>query len=142
MRIVLDTNILLVAISSKSPYYPIFESFLNEEYTLCVTTEILLEYEEILKEHRRAEVVTGVLDIIENAPNTLFITRYFEWELIKADLDDNKFVDCAIACNAKLIVTEDKHFNILKLIPFPKVYTQKLEPFITETLEKKINWKE
>lgn len=142
MRIVLDTNILLVAISPKSPYYPIFESFLNEEYTLCVTTEILLEYEEILKQHRRIEVVTGVLNIIENAPNTLFINRYYEWQLIKADPDDNKFVDCAIASNAKLIVTEDKHFNILKQIPFPKVYTQKLEPFITETLEKEINWKE
>jgi len=138
MRIVLDTNILLVAISPKSPYYPIFESFLNEEYTLCMTTEIFLEYEEILKRHRRIEVATGVLDIIENAPNTLLITRYFEWELIKIDPDDNKFVDCAIASNAKLIVTEDKHFNVLRHIPFPKVYTQKLEPFITETLGKEI----
>jgi len=107
LRIVLDTNILLVAISPKSPYYPIFESFLNEEYTLCMTTEIFLEYEEILKRHRRIEVATGVLDIIENAPNTLLITRYFEWELIKIDPDDNKFVDCAIASNAKLIVTEN-----------------------------------
>lgn len=37
------------------------------------------------------------------------------------DPDDNKFVDCAIACNAKYLVSNDKHFRILKDIPFPKV---------------------
>jgi predicted nucleic acid-binding protein len=41
--------------------------------------------------------------------------------LIKVDVDDNKFVDCAIAANSNAIVTEDKHFNTLKDIPFPVV---------------------
>ena len=37
------------------------------------------------------------------------------------DKDDNKFVDCAIAGNAQFIVTNDKHFEVLKNIQFPKV---------------------
>lgn len=139
MRIVLDTNILLVSITPKSLYYPIFESFLNEEFDLCVTTDILFEYEEILKRKVGVELSSIILRIIENAPNTVFITRYYEWDLIKSDPDDNKFVDCAIASNAKYIVTEDKHFDVLQKIDFPKVYIQKLEQFIFDELKKELN---
>ncbi len=46
MKVALDTNILLVAISRKTPYYPIFDSLLNGNYELCVTTDILDEYAE------------------------------------------------------------------------------------------------
>ena len=61
------------------------------------------------------------LKVITNNPNTIFVTPYFNFELIKSDPDDNKFVDCAISANAKFIVTEDHHYNILKEIDFPQV---------------------
>lgn len=129
MRIVLDTNVLLVCISPRSAFRWLFDSFLNEEFTLCVTTEILAEYEEILKRHSGEEFASLALQLIENAVNTTFITRYYRWELIKTDIDDNKFVDCAIAANAHFIVTEDKHFKILADIPFPKVNIISAEDF-------------
>ena len=53
--------------------------------------------------------------------NTVPIVRYFEWNIVENDPDDNKFVDCAVAANADYIVTEDKHFNILKRISFPSI---------------------
>lgn len=130
MNIVIDTNILLVSISPKSQFYPIFKSFQNEEYELCVTTEILNEYEEILNRHVGNELAALIMQIIENAPNTKFITRYFKWNLINQDPDDNKFVDCAIAANAKFLVSHDKHFNVLKDIEFPAVETIKAREFI------------
>ena len=43
LKIVLDTNVLLVSISSKSRYRPILDAFLNEKFELCVTTDILME---------------------------------------------------------------------------------------------------
>lgn len=129
MNIVLDTNILLVSIPSKSFYRPIFDSFLNQDFNLCVTTDILLEYEEIIKIHMGEEVSDNLLQIIENAENVIWATRYFKWELIKADKDDNKFVDCAIASNAKFIVSNDKHFDVLRDIKFPKVDIIKANDF-------------
>lgn len=42
-------------------------------------------------------------------------------------MDDNKFVDCAIAANAQFIVTEDHHYDVLKTIDFPKVNIIKLD---------------
>ncbi|MEZ4775333.1 MAG: putative toxin-antitoxin system toxin component, PIN family [Bacteroidia bacterium] len=129
MRIVLDTNVLLVSISSKSRYRPIFDSFLDEKYELCVTTDILTEYEEIVGEHMGEKFAEYVLQLLENAPNVCWITKYYKWNLIEADTDDNKFVDCAIACNAKYLVSDDKHFNVLKENLFPKVEVINTEQF-------------
>ncbi|HPE58351.1 MAG TPA: putative toxin-antitoxin system toxin component, PIN family [Bacteroidales bacterium] len=121
MKVVIDTNVFLVSLSKKSDYRWIFDSFLNEEITLCATTDILVEYEEIISKHMGREVATTVLNLLENASNLNLITRYFKWNLIHIDPDDNKFVDCAIASGAKYLVSNDKHFNVLKNIPFPKV---------------------
>ena len=112
---------MLVAISKKSLYRPIFESFINEKYTLCVTTDILMEYEEIVGLHLGRNLSSNLLQLIENAINVEFHNKYFKWNLIQVDQDDNKFVDCAIAADAMFLVSNDKHFNILKNIPFPKV---------------------
>lgn len=117
----MDTNILLVSISSQSEFRWIFDSMLDENFTLCVTTDILIEYEEILSRHMGRELASTILQIIENAPNVVFITRYFAWNLIASDPDDNKFVDCAIAGNAKYVVTHDRHFKVLETIDFPRV---------------------
>lgn len=50
------------------------------------------------------------------------MARLYERQvLIEADNDDNKFVDCAIKANALFIVSEDRHFEVLKSISFPRV---------------------
>ncbi len=77
------------------------------------------------------EAANYVLQIIENSTNVVFVTKYFRWNLISVDPDDNKFVDCAICCNAKYIVTNDKHFNVLNDIGFPKVEIVDIDYFKT-----------
>lgn len=123
MRVVLDTNVLLVSIPFRTPYYPIFDAFLNGIFELCITTDILDEYTEKLQEkyNLRPNVAENILRAIEDSPDTVRISKYYFWNLITQDPDDNKFVDCAIAANADFIVTEDGHFKILKDIPFPSV---------------------
>ena len=59
----------------------------------------------------------------------ILIKEYYFWGLIKSDLDDNKFVDCALMANADFIVTEDKHFKVLKDIPFPVITVLGIEDF-------------
>lgn len=78
-----------------------------------------------------SEIAENILHTIENAVNTVFVTRYYLWDLIKIDPDDNKFVDCAIASNAKFLVTEDRHFNELKQVDFPKIEVVGIENFKT-----------
>ncbi len=121
MKIVLDTNVLLVSISRRSFYHPIFEAFENQRYDLLVTTDILVEYEEIIQSNMGEGTASNILDGFHHVPNIHYITKYFYWNLITADPDDDKFVDCAIAGNADYIVSDDGHFKGLKNMPFPKI---------------------
>ena len=79
------------------------------------------EYQEILAHYYSASLANYVIDAILNARHAEPISVYFKWNLITADPDDNKFVDCALNANADYIVTNDKHFNVLKEIDFPPV---------------------
>lgn len=121
MKVVIDTNILWVSISSKSSTHWVVQHLLAGTFTLCVTSEILQEYEEIIGQKLGAKTASAFMELLENLDNVEEITRYYSWLLIHQDPDDNKFVDCAIAANAQYLATNDRHFNILKTIPFPKV---------------------
>ncbi len=139
MKIVLDTNVLLTIISSKSANRNVFDSFLDEQYTLCITNEILAEYTEIITNKMGEDVANTLVELLLEQPNVEFITRYFAWNLIQSDPDDNKFVDCAIACNATYLVSQDRHFKILRQVPFPKVNVLKINEFVDvlNTISKK-----
>ncbi len=127
-KIVLDTNVLLVSISSKSKFHWIYESLYKGKFVLCITTDILLEYAEIIEIHMGKKVCDNAMAVLQNLPNIEFITTYYKFNLLK-DEDDNKFVDCAIASNATFIVSQDKDFKILSQIDFPKVVVIDTEEF-------------
>lgn len=71
-----------------------------------------------------------VIKVILNNSNTLGINTFYNFNLIETDPAGNKFVDCAIAANAEFIVTEDRHYDVLKNILFPKVNIIALENFM------------
>jgi len=130
MKVVLDTNTLIqVVFTNKEPKI-IWESFLNERYTLCISNEILMEYEEILNRIVPPDVTDLVLTTILSSENIEKVEPTFRFNLIQADYDDNKFVDCAIYANATYIVTEDSHFNTLKETPYLKVSIKNIKEFM------------
>jgi uncharacterized protein len=129
LRVVIDTNVLLVLFLPKHRFYWIIQSLLDDKFDLLVTNEMLTEYIEILGRKYDPFYVEFTLISLLKLPNVYRIRPRYNWSLIIADPDDNKFVDCAIAGNSDFIVTHDKHFNILKDIPFPKVETLKIDEF-------------
>lgn len=129
LKIVLDTNVLLVSISSKSRYHWIFEGLVHDEFDLYITNEILNEYEEIIALKFNPEVAKNIIRTLLLLPNTYKTEIYYKWNLISIDKDDNKFVDCAIAANAHLLVTHDKHFDVLREFDFPKVMVVNVATF-------------
>ena len=121
MKVVIDTNCLLVALPKKSPYHCVWEAFLSGKLRLCYSTEILQEYEEVLLRNYPVENASIIMERLVKLPDAVPIVSYFRWQLITADPDDNKFVDCALNAGADYIITNDKHFNILKNIDFPPI---------------------
>ena len=106
-----------------------YRKFLDKEYQLVVSTEIFLEYEEILSAYMNFDVAQTTTHAISHASNTILVTKWYTWNLITVDPDDNKFSDAAIAVSADYIVTEDSHLDVLKRIPFLRVKVINLEEF-------------
>ena len=127
MKLVIDTNCLLVSIPKFSETRWLFDGIKSGVFEIGITTEILEEYEEIIGGFYSPSLASNVVEMIPNLQNAIWVTLYYNWRLIEIDLDDNKFVDCAIACQADYIITHDKHFKVLKKIPFPKVKVLKME---------------
>ena len=128
--VVLDTNCLIQALPTKSRYHKIWSDFMAGNYCLCVSNEILTEYEEILSLHASPEVAHNVVEAIARHPKTLYRESYFRFHLLSdIDKDDDKFVDCAVTANADYIVSEDSHFSHLKKISFPRLNVLTLDEF-------------
>ena len=134
-KIVLDTNGLISSLSRRGQFYPIWRSFQQGRYTLCISNEILDEYIEIISQKMTPEIAENVADLLLKSKNVELIYPQFRWGLITADPDDNKFVDCAFAAGATYIVSDDSHFNILRDITFPQLMVLRLKEFL-ETLQK------
>jgi uncharacterized protein len=89
-----------------------------------------LEYEEIMTLKYGELAAKIFLRFLDELPNVEFIRTFFHWNLIENDPDDNKFIDAVFASNAQYLVSQDKHFNILKHIEFPKIEVVSIDDFM------------
>ena len=119
-------------ISLHSPSRPAWQAFREGKYLLCVSNDILNEYCEIIEKVANAAVAHNIINAIIRSPYTLKFDPHFRFRLIEQDPDDNKFVDCAIIAGADYIVSEDAHFRILAVSPFPEILVIRLEEFIRD----------
>jgi putative PIN family toxin of toxin-antitoxin system len=128
IKTVIDTNVLVSALSSRSIYHWLIELLLDEKIELYITEEILLEYEEVLRSKYSETVASNFLVSLRELPNVHYAHVYFRWNLIQ-DPDDNKFVDCYVASGSHYLISHDTHFSVLQSIAFPKVNIVRIEEF-------------
>lgn len=128
IKAVIDTNVLVSSLSSRSIYHWLLSAILNGAIDLFITDEILLEYEEVLSIKYSKTVSTNFLVALQELPNVHFTRIYYRWDLIK-DKDDNKFVDCFVSAGADYLISNDNHFLVLKGITFPKVEILTIQEF-------------
>ncbi|GAB3994486.1 hypothetical protein GCM10028807_32440 [Spirosoma daeguense] len=129
MRVVLDTNCLLVSISERSKYYWLFQALREKRFELYLSNEILTEYVELIDRYFSPAVAEPVYQLLTESDHIHQLEIFFQWHLITNDPDDDKFVDCAFAANADFILTEDKHYAVLASVSFPNISVINLETF-------------
>lgn len=135
-RVVPDTNCLISSFSRRGKFYPIWKGLQEGIYFLCVTNEILNEYQEIIGQKANEYIAENVIQMLLNSKFVIHVEPYFKFHLLSRDPDDNKFVDCAIAANAAFIVSNDKHFDDLKAKDvFPKVDVINIYAFLKRLTE-------
>ena len=128
--VVIDTNCLIQMMSKRSPFRPIWDAFLSQKFILCVSNDILDEYQEIIEQQTTTQIAENVILLIMNSINVKYVDPHFRLQLITSDPDDNKFVDCAFASGADYIVSEDSHFDILACTPFPMFNVLTMDEFL------------
>lgn len=100
------------------PFHPILDAWAAGKVTWAVSTELLLEYEEVLTRRSgpaRWRKLARLMDLVElTRGNVIRVTPSFHFQVVTSDPDDNIFTDCAITAGADYLVTEDQHFAALK----------------------------
>ena len=117
MTVVLDTNVLVQALDGGHPFARILEEWTGGGFSWAVSTDILMEYEEVITRmfgppvwHQVARMV-DLGDAVNS--NLVRVATYFQFLAIAGDRDDDEFADCAIAVHADYVISEDKHFRTL-----------------------------
>ncbi|RYE36117.1 MAG: putative toxin-antitoxin system toxin component, PIN family [Sphingobacteriaceae bacterium] len=121
IRIVLDTNIFLVALAPAYKYNWIYKALLHNKYELVISNEILFEYQEQIAIRYGLNQTESSLNFLTLLPNVILKNPSFLWQLVENDKDDNKFIDCFIASQSDFIVSNDKHIYQLKANTFPEI---------------------
>ncbi len=117
MRVVIDTNVFVSSfINQKGAPRGVIDQWKTGTIILCVTEEILEEYIEVLA---RLGLVgepelEELLGLFKRKEGIIFITSTKKLLVVKADPDDNKFIECAVSARASYIISGDKHLIGLK----------------------------
>ncbi|HZY39351.1 MAG TPA: putative toxin-antitoxin system toxin component, PIN family [Mucilaginibacter sp.] len=130
MKVVLDTNVLLISIPTKSIYRPILDALIENKFQLILSNDILSEYIEVIERKASPLVANNIAEMLLSLEDLGKVEIYFEWKLIESDPDDNKYVDAAIVGGADFIVTNDHHFNVLNSVDFPKISIIGIKQFL------------
>jgi len=113
-KVVIDTNIYISAIFWGGKPREIIELGRSGRIWVFTSSEIEKEIEEKLrlKFKLNADEATQVLLDFSTFTVPVKITKKIK--AIADDPDDDKFIECAVACNAGFIVSGDKHLLDLK----------------------------
>ena len=113
-KVVIDTNVFISSFFGGIPR-KIIDLWKEGKITLCLSQGIVGEYVEVLKR-------LGVDDDEIRKLTSLFAENYHavftaetpKLSVVHDDPDDNKFIECAVALNCKIIISGDKHLRSIK----------------------------
>jgi len=134
VRIVLDTNVLVSGIFFNGPPFEILTVWRRGDVLLAVTPEIVREYEAVLarlQSQYPAVVAADLLALV--VAHAEFFTAPALPAPACADPDDDKFLACAVAADARFVISGDKH--LLALTEYEGVQIVRPRAFI-EALSK------
>ena len=106
MRVVLDTNVLIsAALKPSGLEASVVAAALRGSVEMCVTDEVWSEYEDVLARPKFATVRTESRKMLDELKT--LAQRFCSTSPVTAalDEDDNRFLECAMAAEARYLVT-------------------------------------
>jgi len=107
---VIDTNVVVSSVFGGRPG-EVMRLWRDGAFLLCLTDEIVAEYLEVLArfEAFTATEARDLLELLAEPERALFVEVKEPIREIAADPADNMFPECAVAADAQVIVSGDKH---------------------------------
>lgn len=115
MRIVIDINVFVSSFFGGKPKR-IIDLWKEGAVTLCISKGILDEYIDVLSRlgMEGEEELAELLRFFSEGFNILFTTKTPLVNVVEKDPSDNKFIECAMALKAEVIITGDRHLLSVK----------------------------
>lgn len=115
IRVVLDTNVFISSFFGGNPR-KIIDLWKRGKITLCLSRFIVDEYIEVLQRLglKDEKELQDLLAVFAEGYNIIFTSEVPSIKIIDDDPDDDKFIECAVALNARCIVSGDKHLRSVK----------------------------
>jgi len=109
IRVVIDTNVFVSSFFGGNPKR-IIDLWKNERIILCLSKDVLDEYVDVLQRIglKHEKEIQELLSLFAKGFNILFTTITPKIKAVQGDPDDDKFIECAVALKAQVIVTGDK----------------------------------
>jgi len=109
MKAVIDTNVFVSSFFGGNPK-KIIDPWKTGDLTLCLSAPIVEEYTAVLQRLglEGEDELGELLDLFARGTFILFAAETPKLAIIKADPADNKFIECAVALKADVIITGDR----------------------------------
>jgi putative PIN family toxin of toxin-antitoxin system len=119
MLVVIDTNVLISSYLSPASFPAlVFQLLRAGRFKLVLTNAILEEYATVLRRSKLAPhlqlnegQISDALDYFTKS--SLIVEPTVSLRVVEADPKDDKFIECAVAGGADVIVSGDKHLLAL-----------------------------
>lgn len=115
LKVVVDTNVFISSFFGGIPRQ-IIDCWKTGKIFLCFSQPIIEEYIEVLDRLGLEDKneIQNLTKLFAEGYNSIFTARTPVLDVVEDDPDDNKFIECAVALDCKIIVSGDKHLQNIK----------------------------
>lgn len=113
-RVVIDTNVFVSSFFGGVPR-KIIDLWKEGKLTLCLSQGIVEEYVEVLNRLgiKDRKAMEQLIQLFAEGYNSLYAAKTPKLQVIEEDPDDDRFLECAVALESKVIASGDRHLKDL-----------------------------
>ena len=114
-KVVIDTNVFISSFFWGTPR-KVINLWKDGDIVLCLSQKIVEEYIEVLNRLglKDKNEIIKLTKLFAEGYNSVFTAITPTLFIVEEDPDDNKFIECAVALDCKIIISGDKHLKKIK----------------------------
>ncbi|NOY69902.1 MAG: putative toxin-antitoxin system toxin component, PIN family [Deltaproteobacteria bacterium] len=115
LRMVIDTNVFITSFFGGIPK-DIIDLWKDGKIILCLSQNIVEEYIEVLNRLglQNKKEMHELTRLFAEGCNSVFAATTPQIRIVKDDPDDDKFIECAVELDSKIIISGDEHLKEIK----------------------------